>query len=378
MPVPMKGALGRVWIVAALLAGGAAAPAAAQEGGAAATSELGLAELARRPDLWPARVALKRELNFGGGVVLKSGQEVGLRELQGKSAVLDSGEFLFDCPAEETDLLDRARALVASLTPEQLALTVETLRERPELWPLTVALRSTLSFGNGVVLEAGSEVVFRGFEGRSLSAFDRGVQNHFVLEPEECDLLARARARMTRPDEAPFFLRSLEAALLPEPAVATEGEGAAEPSPPEAGAASSAFDGADYVLVYGGRLGCVRCEAFLPELRRFYEQAKPRYGGFEVVFLSYDPTAEAARAYLDKARPPGRWVAFDRRYEAAQLMSVPCNLLPAAFLFDRRGELVARNHPNGGSPAAADVLVDLEARLAARASGGPSGPESDR
>src|SRR6187401_610467 len=99
-------------------------------------AELTLADLGRRPDLWPTRVALRKELRFQGAPPLRAGQEVGVQELNGQSLVLDGGGFQFDLPVADTDFLERARALAASLTPEQLAVTWTTLPQTPELWPL--------------------------------------------------------------------------------------------------------------------------------------------------------------------------------------------------------------------------------------------------
>jgi len=87
-----------------------------------------------------------------------------------------------------------------------------------------------------------------------------------------------------------------------------------------------------------------------------------------VLFLSQDATAEDARAYAAEAKLPGRVIPFERRIEAAHVATIPGQLLPALYLFDRAGNLLLRNHPNGGTPSARDVLADLERRLEARAS----------
>ena len=82
-------------------------------------------------------------------------------KLSGTNVVLEAGGNVFDYPAADTDVLERARAAIALMTPEQLALTEATLMTRTDLWPLQVALTGNLGFTNGVTIEAGREVVLR-------------------------------------------------------------------------------------------------------------------------------------------------------------------------------------------------------------------------
>ena len=58
---------------------------------------------------------------------------------------------------------------------------------------------------------------------------------------------------------------------------------------------------------------------------------------------------------------PGR---FDRRFAAADLAEQTGELLPLVYLYDRAGNMVARNSPNGGQPSATDILALLESKLA--------------
>jgi hypothetical protein len=316
--------------------------------------ELTLQALAARRDLWPSSVAPRREVRLSGAPPVKAGEALRLHDLNGSMVVLDTGQFLFDLPAADTDVLERARALLAELTPAQLALTAAELPAKPELWPLRLKLAADVGLENGAFIPAGGDVSLRGLEGGLLSVFDRETQTFFQVEPYETDIVQRARAALVEPPQEPFFVRALEAALAGTDA--STGAAAAHP-----------LAGADFVLVYGGRKGCTRCADFVPALQEFYGRAKPSLGGFEALFLSQDATAEDARAYVAEARPPGRVIPFERRVEAAHLATIPGQLLPAVYLFDRAGNLLLRNHPNGGAPSARDVLADLERRLAERA-----------
>ena len=339
-------------------ASGEAAPApataAASQGSGSQPSRaqadaMSVGELVQRRDLWPQRVAFTKEARLDATTSWRAGEELPLSNWDGTNVLLDAGSFVFDWPMDGTDVVRRARDGAASLSSEALALTVASLRERPELWPVRVRLTTTLQFGGNTTVPAGREVALRFFEGDLLSVYDREVQNYFTLEPNETDLMARARERLALPmaERQPFFVRSIEAAL-----------------DPAAGATS--LGDADYVLVYAGRFGCTRCAAFAPKLKEFYAKAKaaaPAGSRFELVFLPEDGNAEATRKYLAQAGLPGGAIVFERRLEVANLMTLPLTTLPGFFVFDRAGQLIDRNHPDAGQPTADDVLAKFESRV---------------
>lgn len=338
----------------------AAAPAAAAPASAPARKSgpqpsraqadaMSVADLVARRDLWPQRVAFTSKAMLDPTTWWKPGDELPLSNWDGSNVYLDEGTFVFDWPMDKTDVVERARDVAASLSPEALALTLDGLRQRPDLWPVRVALTNTLRFSDNTVVPAGREVALRFFEGAQLAVYDRDVKNYYTVEPNETDLMARARDRMQQPEaeREPFFIRSVEAALDPA-------------------AGKTSLGDADYVLVYAGRLGCTRCAAFAPSLKEFYKQAQagaPDGSRFDLVFLSEDPDAEAARKYLAEAGLPGGAILFERRLEVANLMALPLTTLPGFFVFDRAGNLIDRNHPNAGSPSAAEVLAKFEARI---------------
>ncbi|MBI5433529.1 MAG: hypothetical protein HZA52_11930 [Planctomycetes bacterium] len=340
-------------------------------------TELTLAELGQRSDLWPARVALQKDLRFQGAAPLRKGQEVGCQELSGQMVVLDGGGFLFDLPVADTDFLQRARSLAASLTPEQLAVTWTTLPAQPELWPLRVRLNTAMGLADGREIGTDRELALRGFFGAEISVYDRVTAVHFTVEPRSTDLIARARERAKLPakEREPFFVRALEASLEPAGAAASNGGTSSGGGAASSGASSSggaATSGGerpladtDFLLIYKARKGCGRCAAFTPELKAFYARAKAQYPRFELVFLSSDGNAADAQAYRAETQLPGRAVAFDRILEAADAASLPCRLLPGIFVVDRTGKVLEQNEVNGGSPGASEVLAHFEQRLKA-------------
>ena len=309
--------------------------------------QIPLGELLGQRDLWPPKVALTKPLTIARGVTLPVGHELAVYEFNGSDIALDTGEDIFECPASQTDVIERASALKASLTPEQLALNADTLGARTELWPVTVTITRRLQFQNGRQIPVGREVTLRSVTNGWVSLYDDELADHFQAEAFETDVIARARERLRLPEaeREPFFRRAIAAAL--EPKAGTE-----------AGLAQ-----ADYLLVYRARLGCPRCAAFAPELARFYERVKGEHPGFEAVFYSDDKTAEDAREVFAKEALPGRAIRFDRRLAAADLASQSGELLPLVYLYDKAGNLLAQNGPSGGRPSAEDILAVLEAKL---------------
>jgi hypothetical protein len=310
--------------------------------------QLPLAELLVQRDLWPPRVALVRPLTIERGVTLPVGHELAVYEFNGSFVTLYTGSDIFDVPVDQTDVLERAFATKAALTPEQLALTPDALVARPELWPESVRTTRRLAFQAGKELPVGTEAAVRTLTPGWVNLFAPELGDHFQAEAFETDLVARARERLRLPESerAPFFVRSLAAAL---------------DAPPEDAAA---LVEAGYVLVYRARLGCTRCAAFAPELAAAYTRLRAADPRFEAVFYSDDRSAEDARAVMEREQLPGRALRFDRRLAAADLASRSGQLLPLVYLYDRAGTLISQNHPNGGSPGARDVLATLEAKLA--------------
>ncbi len=312
---------------------------------------ISLGELANRRDLWPLKIKLTKKVGFSPTEIYPAGSEYDLVEIAGQDLHVDSKNGVLEIPAASTDVLERASALMASLTPDQLAVTAQTLPQHPELWPVEVTVTHTLDFSGGNKVPAGRTVILRKFEGDQLNLYDRQLKNFFPAAMNETDVLARARDRvkLAAGDRDSFFGRAVGAAL-------------------DGGGDAKALAKTDYVLVYQAKLGCTRCAAFLPELQAFYDKMKPAHPEFEAVFVSADPDAASAKQLAAKEKLPGRAVAFDKRLEAADLGTQVQGgeLLPLVFLYDKDGKLLARNQPNGGKPSAEDVLAVLETKLGAK------------
>jgi hypothetical protein len=274
-----------------------------------------------RPDLRPARVTVNKTFRFGGGSTVQEGAELAVVEVKRETVVLDTGEFLFEAQIEETDLLERTAALIASLSDDALAVTYGTLPDQQELWPTHVELTVDIRFGDGTALESGERVTLRGFDrGRAL-LFSGRAGFLFDTEADGTDVLARARLIAEQPEDArrPWFSRSLEAALA----------GGVEDADP-------VLAGVDYILVFRGSSACSRCARFQPKLRRAYEKLRDRHDNFEVVYVPDDPNANAARAYAEKSAMPWPVVDPAQAYAAANTRpNSPARILLASGFSSR-------------------------------------------
>src|SRR5262245_26742003 len=87
--------------------------------------DLNWAQLAQRPDLWPAQCTLLVPMKFGDGASVPAGQKVqvvGVKATEADYTTLD-GKINFAADPDETDLLKVAKEALAKLTPKQRALT---------------------------------------------------------------------------------------------------------------------------------------------------------------------------------------------------------------------------------------------------------------
>src|SRR5260221_1876894 len=170
-----------------------------------------LRELADRRDLWPSKVRLTKKVGFSPTEIYPPGTEMDLVEIAGDDLHLDRGNEVIEVPSTSTDILERASALMASLTPEQLAITSKILPQRPELWPVELQITKALGFSNGTKVPVGRTVQLRAFQGDQVNVFDREFKNYYTAAINETDVVARARERVKLPekDREPVFVRSV-------------------------------------------------------------------------------------------------------------------------------------------------------------------------
>jgi nucleoredoxin len=294
----------------------------------ATAQELTLMELARRPEFLPAQVTLKQPVKLQGRPAINAGQRLTLVSVRGTNVEVETpdGRSVFNVKADDTDVLAAARATWGKLTPEQRALTYQSLLQRKDLWPYRVKLTQMMRLSTGD-LKPGFAAILVGTEGGNLLLVNEQGRYLFNAAPRDTDLLDSARQLLADPKAFPSRVAEDLRGKLINPGT-------------QAAAALPANSDPKYFVFYRGAGWCGPCRQFSPSLVRFYKEAKPKYPNFEVVFISGDKTPAEMRNY---AKEMGfSWVTVPpARQPATQIVNrFFTNLIPQLVVTDRAGSVV--------------------------------------
>lgn len=314
----------------------------------ALAQDLTLADLARRPELLPAQATLKQPVKLQGRPAIAAGQKLTIVSVRGTSVELETpdGRSVFTTKADDTDVLATAQAAWKKLTPEQRALTLTALLQRPDLWTYRVTLKQPVYLNNGE-LKPGEQAILVGIEGDSLLLVYEKGNFMFNTAPTGTDLLDSARKLLVDKNAFPGRVAEDLRGKLVSPATGAAAplEGAAEPK---------------YFAFYRGAGWCGPCRQFSPSLVKFYKEMKPKSADFEVIFISGDKTPAEMKAYAKEAGFSWSSVAQQRQPEMQIVNRLFTNLIPQLVITDRHGTVVIDSARTGG-PAVA--LRQFEALL---------------
>jgi hypothetical protein len=310
-----------------------------------------VAELSERRELWPEEVKVLEDATFQNGRSVRKGQIVRVEEVRRNDVVLDDGAMFFPMAVEDTNLMKKVARLAESLTPEQLALTLDDVRRRPELWPVRVTLRWAMKLDDGSEVPVGQEVVLLGFErdgSVSIGAVEQGAS--LSLDPWGTDVFARARDRAMLPDvgTVPFPLRSLESMLEPAADGSTLGD-------------------FEYVVVYDGRDSCPRATVFAPELAAFQEASSSGDASWQLVLANAAHRPPENREHYAHMGLEGRLVRDGWGPVADRLLGFSGPPTPWVRVYGRDAATVATVSADGESTSPRDVLATLAASVEAPA-----------
>ena len=120
---------------------------------------------------------------------------------------------------------------------------------------------------------------------------------------------------------------------------------------------------AKYIALYFSAGWCGPCHQFTPELVKFYNEMKPKYPGFEIVFMSLDQGANAMEKYMNEMARP--WPAV--RYSAAKsdraLTKYAGPGIPCLVLLSEKGEVLSHSYVGGNYVGPHKVMGDLKKLL---------------
>jgi hypothetical protein len=344
--------------------------------------ELNWAELAGRPELWPAKCALKAAIKFEGGVTVPAGQALTVLQVKPTEVELSTadGRTTFTAEPGETDLLAVASQAYAKLTPKQRQLTYPSVSREKALWPARVTLGKTLDFGGGKFVRHGDLLAVIDVQPDKLLVKSEALNGTFYVAPPATDLMAQARQFVEDPQSGSRFVveqqkladarkqaaeaRSVEEARKAQVRVLAELEGKLVNSVTDKPEPLDPKSLPRYLVFYRGSSTCPITRKVTPTLIKYYQETKPQHPEFEIIWVMTESPEDTGKF----ARELGfSWRAVT--YESTPSMPTvngPINgLLPQLIVMDRSGRVLV-NALQNAVPAA---IKQLDALLKT-----PSGP----
>lgn len=335
--------------------------------------DLNWAQLASRPELWPAQCTVNHLIQFEGGANVAAGQKVNVREFKGNEVdlVTTDGKTYFAADPDETDVLDLARAAYAKLTPKQRTVTYPFIAQQKDLWPYKVTITRNFTLAPGKVVQSGDLVLVKDVQPDRVDVVSTNLNARFAVAVPCTDLMAQVRKFVEDDQAGPRLLAvqkaQLEALAAEEKAraeeikakgrLAVELEGklinsqTGQPEPLNTNAWPH------YYVFLRGQSTCPITRNFAPQFIKFYNDAKPKHPEMEVVYLTIEDLPET---YQFAKELGFNWRTVS--YENTTMPSVNPYIdgrIPQLIVMDRSGKVLA----NGIQSTAPDALQRLETLL---------------
>ena len=339
----------------------------------ARAEDLSWADLARRPELWPAQCTVKVPMQFQGGMSVRAGQMANVVEVKATEVDLQStdGRLNFAADPDESDVLDVARAGYAKLTPKQRALTYPAIVQQKDLWPYRVTITRGFSLAPGKVVAVGDSVLVKDLQPGKVDVVSEKLNARFGVAMPATDLMAQARKFVEDDQAGPRLLAMQKAAeeklaaeekaqadkIKVEGRVVLELEGklinsiTGQPEPLDTNSLPR------YIVFLRGQSTCPITRRFAPSVIKYCADMKPKHPEFELVYLTIEDLPETEKF----AKELGfNWGMVT--YENTTMPSVHPYIdgrIPQLIVMDRDGKVLA----NGIQATAPDALQQLDALL---------------
>jgi thiol-disulfide isomerase/thioredoxin len=278
-----------------------------------------------------------------GRAPIAAGQKLNLISMRGDSVEVETpdGRSTFDVKAANTDVLAVAGETWQKLTPKQRALTFAQLLQKKDLWPYRVKLTLPQNLSSGPI-RAGESLILIGSEGNRLLVASEKMKTMFDVDPRETDLIDSARKLVENKDALPGRISEDLAGKLTNPSTGA-------PTPLEAQPVYYAF--------YRGAAWCGPCRQFSPTLVKFYNENKPKYSHFEIIYVSGDKSAAEMRGYAKEAGFSWRAVTGERQPQMQLVNKLFTEFIPQLVVTDRAGNVLI----DSAKSNTATALKQLEA-----------------
>ncbi|HUJ42384.1 MAG TPA: hypothetical protein VLW52_02135 [Opitutaceae bacterium] len=321
------------------------------------SQELTWAELARRPELWPAHCTVKQAIRFDGGVTVQAGQELTVLQLNANELQLSTadGRTTFAAEPDETDALAIAREAYAKLTPKQRALTYAAVARDKTLWPAHVTPGKTLEFDGGKSVRPGDELVVMDVQPDKLLVKSEALNGTLYIAPPVTDLMAQARQFVEDPQAGPRFVVEQQK-LADEQKMANEQRIAEEKRKAqvrvlgelEGKLVNSVTDKPEpldpkapprYLVFYRGSSTCPITNRVTPSLVQYYREMKPRHPEFEIIWIMTESPEDTGK-FARKLGFSWRAVTYESTPSMPDVNKPITGLLPQLIVMDPSGRIL--------------------------------------
>ncbi len=119
-----------------------------------------------------------------------------------------------------------------------------------------------------------------------------------------------------------------------------------------------------YFALYFSAGWCGPCHKFTPELVKFYHEMKPKYPGFEVVFMSHDESANAMEKYMAEMTMPWPALRYSVVKSSRGLTKYCGSGIPCLVVVNEKGEILSDSFEGKNYVGPYKVMNDLKKILA--------------
>ena len=126
---------------------------------------------------------------------------------------------------------------------------------------------------------------------------------------------------------------------------------------------------AKYIALYFSAGWCGPCHQFTPALVKFYNEMKPKYPGFEIVFMSCDMGANAMEKYMAEMSMPWPALRFSAAKTDRALTKYAGPGIPSLVLLNEKGEVLSDSYVGSNYVGPYKVMDDFKKLLTGDSSG---------
>lgn len=334
-------------------------------------------QLSARPELWPAQCAVKTEMKFQGGATVRSGQTVNVRDFKGNEVNLATtdGKTFFAAEPDETDVLDRANADFAKLTPKQRALTYPAIAHQQDLWPYQVTVTRAFQVAPGKNVKIGDLVMVKDVQPDRVDVISTNLNARFAVTVVATDLMEQVRKFVEDASAGPRLL-AVQKEQKEKIAAEEKAEAAriaaigklpvemngklfnsmtGQPEPLDTNALPK------YFVFLRGQSSCPITRGFAPNLVRYCNSIKTSHPEVEMIYITVESLPDTFK-FTKELGLDCRAMGPENSYMASVHPYID-GRLPQLIVMDRNGKVLA----DGVQSTAPAALQQLQAMVANKA-----------